>query len=185
MPNAKKAQRRKTIDKVLTGLGVMAAVVLLAAGGLAWWTYHFTTKNVHDELMSQKVYFPPKGSAALDPKEFPTLQKYAGQQVDNGPKAKAFANDFIAKHLEKVAGGKTYAEVSTEALANPTNQQLQQQAQTLFRGETLRGLLLGDAYAFWTVGHIAQIAALILFAAGGVMAVLVLLGFWHLMITRA
>lgn len=174
------SKQRKTVDKVLTWLGVVATVALLAIGGLASWTYHFTTNTVHDELVSQKIYFPPKGSAALDPKEFPGLQQYAGQMVDNGPKAKAFANEFIAKHLEKVAGGKTYAQVSAEALADPTNQQLQQQANTLFKGETLRGLLLGDAYSFWTVGRIAGIAAGIAFVAGGVMAVLVLLGFARL-----
>ena len=98
----------------------------------------------------------------------------------NGTQAKAYANHFIAVHLEEVAGGKTYAEVSTEALKDPTNQKLQTQKTVLFQGETLRGLLLGDAYAFWTVGYIAQIAAFICFAGAAVMAVLVFMGLGHL-----
>ncbi len=114
---------------------------------------------IHDEhrarstLAAQKIYFPPQGSLALAPAKFPSLQQYAGQEVLTGPQTKAFADDYIAFHLQKVADGKTYSEVSTEALANPTDIKLQNEANTLFKGETLRGLLLGDAYAFWTVGH--------------------------------
>jgi hypothetical protein len=175
-----KNTKRKTVDKLLTWFGVVATLVLIGIGGLTWWAYSFTTSNVSSELSTQKISFPPKGSPALDPSEFPSLQKYAGQAVDNGPKAKAYANDFIGVHLSKIAGGQTYAQVSAEAQADPSNQALKQKAQTLFQGETLRGLLLGDAYAFWTVGHIAQIAAIVCFVAAGFMAILTLLGFWHL-----
>ncbi len=174
-------KKRKTIDRALTLFGVVATVALLAIGGLAWWAYSFTTSNVHNELAAQKIYFPPKGSPELaSPKIGPYLDQYAGQQLLTGPQAKAYANHFIDVHLSEIANGKTYAQVSTEALANPTNTKLQAEKQSLFQGETLRGLLLGDAYAFWTVGTIAQIAALVCFAAGGLMAILTLLGVWHL-----
>ncbi len=174
-----KAQR-KTIDAVFILLGVAATAVLLVVGGLAWYGYHFATTSVHNELSAQKVYFPAKGSPALDPAEFPDLQKYAGQLVDDGPKAKAYANGFIGRHLEKVAGGMTYSEVSTLAMKDPTNPKLQQQKQTLFQGETLRGLLLGDGYAYWTFGLLAKYAAIAAFIGAGVMAVLVWLGTMHL-----
>lgn len=172
--------QRKTIDKVFILLGVASTAVLVATGILAWWGHSFATSSVKNELSAQKIYFPPAGSAALDPAEFPTLQKYAGQLVDDGPKAKAYANDFIGKHLEKIAAGKTYAEVSSEALKDPTNAQLQQQKALLFQGETLRGLLLGDGYAYWTFGMIAQYAALAAFAGAAVMALLVWFGLMHL-----
>jgi len=81
--------------------------------------------------------------------------------------------------LKEVAGGQTYAQVSSKALANPTDAKLQGQVATLFKGETLRGMLL-NAYAFWTVGIIAQMAAYAAFVAAGVMALLTLLGFWHM-----
>jgi len=48
----------------------------------------------------------------------------------------------------------------------------------MFRGETLRGLLL-NAYAFDTMGGIAGLAAIAAFIAAGVMLVLSGLGFWH------
>ncbi|HZM64201.1 MAG TPA: hypothetical protein VFB59_03650 [Candidatus Saccharimonadales bacterium] len=171
---------RKAIDKVFILLGVMATVILLVASGLGWYGYNFATSQVRTELAAQKIYFPEKGSPALDPKEYPNLQQYAGQLVDDGPKAKAYANDYIGKHLEKVAGGKTYAEVSALAMKDPTNQELQKQKTSLFQGETLRGILLGDGYAYWTFGMIAMYASVAALAGAVVMAILVLLGLGHL-----
>lgn len=171
---------RKTIDKVFVLLGAAMTVTLLVVGGLSWYAYTFATNSVKTELSAQKVYFPPAGSAALDPAEFPDLQKYGGQLVDDGPKAKAYANGFIGRHLDKVADGKTYSEVSALAMKDPTNVKLQQQKQTLFQGETIRGILLGDGYAYWTFGLIAMYAAVAAFAGAAVMAVLVLLGLRHI-----
>lgn len=171
--------QRKTIDKVLTAFGVIATITLLAIGVLTWWAYSFTTTQVSRELASQKIYFPPKGSAALaSPEVGPYLNQYAGQQLTTGDQAQAYANHFIAVHLKEIGGGKTYAELSNAAIANPSDAKLQGQVATLFKGETLRGMLL-NAYAFWTVGMIAQIAAVVSFVAGGIMAVLTVLGFWH------
>jgi hypothetical protein len=175
MAISKKDQRR-VIDKVFILLGIVTMVMLLTAGGIAWKGYSFATSQVKSELSSQKIYFPEKGSPALDPKEFPDLQKYAGQLVDNGDKARAYANGFIGRHLEKVAGGKTYSEVSALAMKDPTNQKLQAQKQTLFQGETLRGLLLSAGYSYWTMGMLAKDAAIAFFTGAGIMAVLVVLG---------
>jgi hypothetical protein len=171
---------RKAIDKVFISLGVIATVVLLGASALSWFGYNFATTQVRTELGAQKVYFPPKGSPGLDPNEFPDLQQYAGQLVDDGPKAKAYANGFIGRHLDKVADGKTYSEVSALAMKDPTNQELQGQKATLFQGETLRGLLLGDGYAYWTFGMIAMYASVAALAGAIAMAILVLLGLRHL-----
>lgn len=170
---------RKTIDKVFILLGAAAIAVLIAIGSLSWWAYDFATTTVKSELSAQKIYFPPKGPA-LDPAEYPGLQQYAGQLVDNGPKAKAYANEYIGKHLEKIAGGKTYAEVAGEALKDPNNAKLQGQKTSLFQGETLRGLLLGDGYAYWTFGIIAMYASVAAFAGAAAMTLLVLLGLRHL-----
>ena len=179
MANSKSKQ--KVTDKLLTSLGALIVVFVVVVGALAWWAYSFTTNNVRDELAAQQIFFPPKGSPALaSPEIGPYLNQYAGMQLLTGPEAKAYANHFIAVHLSEVAGGKTYAQVSSESLASPTNTVLKAQAQTLFQGETLRGLLLGDAYAFWTVGHIAQITAIVCFVAAAVMLVFVLLGLAHM-----
>ena len=87
------------------------------------------------------------------------MTAYAGQQLTTGPQAQTYANNFIGVHLKEVAGGKTYAQVSTEALANPTNAKLAGQVATLFKGETLRGLLL-NSYGWWQIGTYAFYAAI-------------------------
>ncbi|MBV8161455.1 MAG: hypothetical protein JO265_11080, partial [Acidimicrobiia bacterium] len=94
---------------------VVLFMLLAVGGGLLFWGSNFAHNMVHNQLADQKISFPAKGSPALDPKEFPGLQRYAGQAVDNGPKAKAYADQFIAAHLKSVAGGKTYSQVSTAA----------------------------------------------------------------------
>ena len=178
-----KVEQRRFIDQTLIAFGIVATVALLAIGGLAWWAYSFTTSNVRSQLQAQKIYFPDSGTKALTslpPIDQTQVSKYAGQEVLNGRQAKVFADNYIAVHLNEVAQGQTYSEVSAQALASPTNAKLQTEVNTLFKGETLRGLLLGDAYAFGTVGMIAEYAAIVSLIAGGVMLVLVLLGIQHL-----
>ncbi len=172
---AKAKPERKVIDKVFVLIGAVSVAVLLIIGSLAWWGYSFATDMVTTELKAQKITFPPAGSVALDPAEFPGLQQYAGQLVDTGAKAKAYANEYIGAHLEKAAGGKTYAEVSTAAMSDPANATLQTQKTVLFQGETLRGLLL-NAYAFGTFAMLAQYLALVSFLGAFVMMALVLMG---------
>ena len=173
---------RRTIDQILILLGVVVMLVLLAAGGLAAWGYAFANSQIQSQLVQEKVYFPPAGSPALDPAEFPGLQKYAGQQVDSGDKAKAYADQFIWVHMQKVAGGQTYAQVSTAALADPTNAKLAAEKATLFQGDMLRSSLL-TAYAFSRFGVIAQYAMMVSFVGAGVMFVLILMGLGHLQLS--
>jgi hypothetical protein len=172
--------RRRTFDILVSSTGTMLAIVLLVAGGLLYWGYSFANGNVHDQLAAQKIFFPSKGSQALAPPEVGRyLNQYAGQQLVSGAQAQAYANHFIAVHLKEAAGGKTYAQVSSQALQNPNDAKLAGQVQTLFRGETLRGMLL-NAYAFWKIGQIALLASIASFALAAVMLVLTILGFSHL-----
>jgi hypothetical protein len=142
---------------------IMLTIILGVGGCLLLFGANFGLNMVHSQLNAQDISFPAKGSAALSPTEFPDLQQYAGQKVDTGDKAKAYANGFIRRHLAAVAGGKTYSQVSAEAQAAPNDTVLAGQVATLFKGETLRGLLL---YAWgWsvvsTIALYAGIAALI------------------------
>lgn len=172
--------RRRTFDTLLTIGGLGIAIVLLVGGGLLTWASTFVHNEVHTQLSQQQVFFPPKGSAALAPADIgPYLNKYAGKQLLTGPEANAYANHFIKVHLNEVAGGQTYAQLSTKAQADPTNTKLAAQVATMFKGETLRGLLL-NAYAFATMGTIAGIAAVVCFIGAGFLLLLSLLGFLHL-----
>jgi hypothetical protein len=175
---------RKSIDVTLTFLGGVVVAVFIISGLLGLYAWHFATTQVHDQLSAQKVFFPSEGSPALDSEQFPGLQKYAGQQVDTGPEAKAYANEFIGAHLKEVAGGKSYAEVSALAMKDPANEQLQKQKQTLFQGETLRGLLLSAGYAYWTFGMIALYASFVFFGGAAIILILVLLGLRRIKFSR-
>jgi len=170
--------RRKTFDTLVSGAGLLVAVVLLIAGALGFWAYSFANSQVHDQLAAQQIYFPPAGSAAIAGPQFAALQQYAGQQLTTGAQAEAYANHFIAVHLTEVAGGKTYSQVSTLAQADPTNTTLAAQVNTLFKGTTLRGMLL-NAYAFWQIGQIALIASIVCFVAAFAFLVLSVFGMFH------
>ncbi|MER7251360.1 hypothetical protein [Kribbella sp. NPDC000426] len=172
--------RRKTFDALLTSAGFVLAIVLVAAGGLLLWAHNFVDNQVHTQLAAQQIFFPKAGSESLeDPAVKPYLSQYAGQQLVTGAQAEAYANHFIAVHINEMAGGKTYAQLSQESLANPNDAKLAGQVQTVFRGETLRGLLL-NAYAFGKMGQIALYAAITAFAAAGILLILSLLGYAHL-----
>jgi hypothetical protein len=170
--------KRTTVDKLVSSVGLTVAAVLIAAGGLLTWANHFVEGQVHDQLSAQKIFFPPKGSEAIAGPQFKDMQQYAGQQMTTGAQAKVYANSFIGVHLGEVADGQTYAQLSSKAQANPDDQKLQGQVATMFKGETLRGLLL-NAYAFGTMGMLAGIAAIVAFIAAGLILVLSALGLVH------
>lgn len=188
--------KRRTIDSVLIAFGAVLTVALVVAGGLLTWGARFSDDYVHDELASQNITFPP--AAALDAEGRTDLLKYAGEDVTTGPEAEAYAS-YINGHLQGIADGATYADLGTpEREANAAVTAAKEsgapaaeitaleaeaakvtgQRNTLFKGETLRGLLL-TAFAWSTVGTIAGYAAIAAFAAAAVMVVLVALGMRH------
>jgi len=170
--------KRRTFDKIVSWGGLTLAALLVIAGSLLTWANHFITNEVHTQLSQQQIYFPPKGSDAIKAPEFAAMKQYAGQQLTTGAQAEVYADHFIANHLKAIGGGKTYAQLSAQALADPTNTKLAGQVDTMFRGETLRGLLL-NAYAFGTTARIAGIAANVALIGAAGMFVLAGLGFWH------
>jgi hypothetical protein len=169
-PPAAPARPRNPMLARLTGLtsvATVAALGMIVAGILALVGGNYDKQVVHDQLAPQKIFFPPAGSKEL----LPGVKQYAGQQVVNGDQARAYANDFIGEHLKKIAGGKTYAEVSTAALANPKDTALAAQKGALFQGETLRGLLL-NAWGWSVVGTIATTAGIALILLGAILFLL-------------
>jgi hypothetical protein len=191
---------RRRIDKFLIGFGVIAAIVFAVAGALLTWGADFANDYVHDELSSQRVFFPDEASLREEGRD--DLVKHADQQVTTGSEAEAYAS-YIGGHLEGIADGKTYAEIDDRGAAQAvvdaresgaseaeiadlqaTADELKAQRDSLFRGETLRGLLL-SSYAWSTIGRIAAIAAWVAFAGAAVMAGLVAAGLLHLRRVKA
>jgi hypothetical protein len=170
--------KRRTFDILVATSGLFLAVVLVVSGALLIWAHDFIGNEVHTQLAAQKIFFPPANSKAVAAPEFAAMRQYGGQQLTTGAQAEVYADHFIANHLKIIGGGKTYAQLSAEALTQPGNAKLALQVNTVFKGETLRGLLL-NAYAFGTMGMIAGIAAIAAFIAGAVMLVLGGLGLMH------
>ena len=171
--------RRTTFDALAVGAGLVITALLLVAGGLLAWGHSFVANEVHTQLAAQKIVFPANNSPAIKAPEFAAMHQYAGQLMTTGAQAEVYADHFIANHLKEIGGGKTYAQLSAQSLANPKNAALAAQVQTVFRGETLRGLLL-NAYGFATMGQIMMIAAVAAFIGAGLMLILSVLGIWHL-----
>ena len=171
--------RRRTFDALATTVGLVLAVILLAAGGLMLWGHSFVDSQVHNQLAAQKIVFPANNSPAIKAPEFAAMHQYAGQLMTNGAQAEVYADHFIANHLTEIAGGQTYAQLSAKALANPNDAKLAGQVEAMFKGTTLRGLLL-NAYAFWKMGEIALWGAIVAFAGAGLLLILSALGYAHL-----
>ena len=170
--------RRRTFDILVAVAGLFLAVTLIVAGGLLTWSHSFIGNEVHTQLATQQIFFPAANSKAVAAPEFAAMRQYGGQQLTTGAQAEVYADHFIANHLKAIGGGKTYAQLSAEAIAQPKNAALAGEVATVFKGETLRGLLL-NAYAFGTMGTIAGIAAIGAFIAAAVMLVLSGLGLLH------
>jgi hypothetical protein len=92
----------------------------------------------------------------------------SGGTLTDGSSARseAYADHFIAVHIQNMGGGKTYSQLSTQALAQPNNTKLAGLVDTVFKGETLRSMLL-NAYGWWKVSQITYIASLTSFGLGG------------------
>jgi hypothetical protein len=153
----------------LTSVASGAAIGLIVAGALAFVGGTYAKDVVHDQLAPQKISFAADASQLP-----PNLKQYAGERVDTAKEAKLFANDYIGLHLKETAGGKTYSEVSAAWLQDMDNAELAQQRQTLFMGETLRGMLL-QAWGWGTIGTIATIAGIALIGIGGILLAIPLL----------
>jgi hypothetical protein len=162
----------------------VVAIFVLALGTVgAYAAYSFTTTQIHDQLAPQQIFFPKDAASGLPD----NLTQYAGQQVLTGEQAHAYAEKYIGLHLSEIGQGHPYSYWSGKAIgdraaaaaatdptvkAQLTAQAAQEQgiADTLFKGDTLRGLL-NEAYAFSVFGQIAFYATI-----GLGLAALVVLG---------
>jgi hypothetical protein len=189
--------KRKTLD-IIVGLGLVAlAGLLLVAGLVLTSNASFANDYVKTQLTAQQISFKPAAALSAEERQSACLVRYAGQQLTTGKQAECYANEFIGLHLKSTAGGKTYsqlgdmqsdlrAKVATAQKANdPALADLQKQLtevngqrDTVFKGESLRGLLL-TSYGFSEFGVKAGQAALVAYFAAGLLLLLGLAGLVH------
>jgi len=173
--------RRKTFDALVSAGGLVLAAVLLVAGVLLLWGHSYANNQVATQLSAQKIVFPTKSNAefkALPASDQAAMGAYAGQLMTTGAQAKTYADHFIAVHLQIMGKGQTYSQLSGESLAQPKNVALAGLVQTVFRGTTLRSMLL-EAYGFWQFGQIALFGAIASFIGAGLLLILSAIGLVH------
>ena len=195
--------KRRTLDILFSIGGVAIAALLLTAGIVLSANASFATTYVADQLAQQNITFKTADTLTDEEKQQPGLVKYAGQKLTTGKQAEVYANEFIGLHLKSTAGGKTYADLGTPQAElrtkiadaqknNPTavtdlQKQLTDitaQRETVFKGETLRGLLL-TTYGFSEFGTKAGQAATVAYTAAALMFLLALAGLAHAFLTPA
>jgi hypothetical protein len=196
--------KRRTLDVLFSIGGLAIAALLVIAGIVLSANASFANTYVHDQLAQQNITFKTADTLTDEEKAQACLVTYAGQKLTTGKQAECYANNFIGLHLEGIAGGKTYADLGEPqtALRNqladaqkavPVDQakvdDLQKQLntvtgqrETVFKGETLRGLLL-TSYGFSEFGAKAAQAATVAYLGGAVMFLLAIAGLIHAYVT--
>jgi hypothetical protein len=189
--------KRRTLDIILSTVGLVLTVLLAVLGLVLRSNATFAQNYVHDQLAAQQITFTPVAGLTAQEKQSGDLVRYAGQLLTTGKEAEVYANDYIAHHLAAVNNGKTYAQTSTDARAlraqataaqqnnspdaanlNTQATALEAKVQTLFQGETLRGLLL-TSYGFSIFGAKAMLAAWVCFGAAFALFLASVAGFVH------
>ena len=181
-PSTPTRTRRRTLAVRVGLTGIVAAVALGAVGTTMRNDANYAKDYVARQLGEQRITFKAADALNEDERSRPCLVANAGLPLTTGPQAECYANNFIGVHLKNIAGGKTFSEMrvvqeklradiaAAQAASDPAVADLQRQLgaatgqrQTLFEGETVRGLLL-TSFGFSELGRKADLAANLAFA---------------------
>jgi hypothetical protein len=189
--------KRRTLDMIFSAGGVAVAILLVLLGFVFKTNADFADSYVHEQLAEQKISFTAAEFLSDEEKTSSCLIENAGTPLDSGKKAECYANDYIGMHLKGIGGGETYATIGaiqTKAktaladatAANASNvvelkadlDKITGQRESMFKGETLRGLLL-TSYGFSIFGEKAALAGMLSFLGAIVMLLASIAGFIH------
>jgi len=188
--------KRRTLDVLFSAGGLALAVLLLVLGMVMTSNANFAKTYVKDQLGQQQITFKTADTLTDEEKQSACLVKYAGQPLLTGKQAECYANDFIGLHTKTIAGGLTYAtlgdaqtalrtKIAATAATDPNLATMQKQLadmttqrETLFKGETLRGLLL-TSFGFSVFGVKGEQAATVAYIVAAVLALLSIAGLIH------
>jgi hypothetical protein len=182
--------KRKNFDKIVTAVGFGITVILFVGAGLLNWGASFAQDSVKNQLDNQNISFP--AAEAMPEATKAQLAKWSEMKVTTGEMARDYSDLYIWEHMKgssiaAIGKAATYSEVSgmymglTRGGSTDTAQiaQLGDLRETLFMGNTLRGMLL-TAYAFGTLGVIASYGAIAALVGGVVMLLLSIAGLVHI-----
>ncbi|MDG4797771.1 hypothetical protein [Micromonospora sp. WMMD1082] len=189
--------KRRTLDILFSIGGLGLAALLLVIGIVLTSNANFANTYVRDQLGAQNITFTPADQLSDDEKNVECLVENAGKELTTGKQAECYANEYIGLHLKNMAGGQTYADLGQPqsqlreqvATAQQTNDpaladlqaqlaEVSAQRDTVFKGETLRGLLL-TSYGFSEMGTKAGQAATVMYLGAALLLLLSLAGLVH------
>lgn len=198
--------KRRTLDMVFSLGGLVFGLLLLVLGLVLTNQANFASDYVKEQLGEQKITFTPAENLSEEEAASACLVEYAGTDLDSGAKAECYANDYIALHMRESATeagyeGATYAtlggvqrglraDLQTATDAGEPTDEIQANLdavnglrETMFKGDTLRGLLL-TTYGFSIFGERAELAATIVYIFAAVMVLLSIAGLIHAFTTK-
>lgn len=192
--------KRKTLDVLFSVGGLVLAGLLLVLAVVMTSNANFAKRYVKDQLSQQQITFKTAATLTAQEKESTCLVKYAGLQLTTGKQAECYANDFIGLHVKTTAAGRTYStqgdyitglkaqlaeaqkagSLDTGKIADLNSQITTATAtrETLFKGETLRGLLL-TSFGFSVFGVKGGQAATVAYVFAGLLMLLSVAGLIH------
>lgn len=191
--------KRRTLDVLFSAGGLALAGLLLVLGVVMTSNANFAKDYTADQLSQQQIVFKAGEALTEEEAQSECVVANAGKLLTTGKQAECYANDFIGLHIKNTehADGMTYAQLGaveraaraavTEARESgaPNLAELEQEAaditaarETLFKGETLRGLLL-TSYGFSEFGTKADEVASVAYVVAALLFVLSIAGFVH------
>lgn len=198
--------KRRTLDLAFSIGGIIFSVLLLIVGLVLNNQSNFAENYVKDQFRQQQISFTPVEGLNGEQDDAPCLVSNAGKPLETGKQAECYANEYIAYHLAEAATGAGYEGQTYATLGTPQRElrtKLQEATdagqptdtiqkdldtvnglrETMFKGETLRGLLL-TTYGFSIFGERAGQAALVVFLAAALIALLSIAGLVHAFTTK-
>lgn len=189
--------KRRTLDVLFSVGGLGLAALLFILGVVMTSNADFAEGYVKDQLGEQNIAFPAEEELTAEEASSACLVRHAGKALTTGKQAECYANDFIGLHLRAISDGQTYADLgepqgalraevaAAEEAGDPGLPGLQQelaavsaQRDSLFKGETLRGLLL-TSYGFSVFGLKGGQVATVAYVVAALLALLSIAGLVH------
>ncbi|HET9773040.1 MAG TPA: hypothetical protein VFS16_19235 [Acidimicrobiia bacterium] len=192
--------KRRTLDIMFSVGGLALAGLLIVMGLVLTSNANFARNYTEDQLSAQNISFKAADKLTAEEQQAACLVEYAGQRLRTGAQAECYANEYIGLHVKNTAEGRTYAsqgdfvnglkaQLAAAQKVTPPDQAAiadlntkitaaNAARETLFKGETLRGLLL-TSYGFSVFGTKGGQAANVAYGVGALMLLLSIAGLVH------
>jgi hypothetical protein len=141
--------KRRTLDIIFAGGGVVVAVLLFVLGFVLMDQQNFAKDYVKGELGAQQIWFsatPTDEEKTWKPGST-CLTEYAGKLMQTGPQAECYAKYYIAKHMDTSAKNLKFSSPINVKLGSGDATLTTMEGQTYATIGTIRTALAADQKA--------------------------------------